>query len=116
MINDVLHGGHGKVVLDLLRRVEDVRREKYEGPNILLLRGASGVGKSRIIRELYAALCVGGDENVPRYWSPFADSGRPLGGDPMPSRKELGPERAIFVDAGFLLAPISSTTPGRRSG
>lgn len=100
MLEDLLLGGHKRTVRDLHMRVNQIREEAYDGPNILLLRGPSGVGKSRIIRELYTALCAEQDEEAPAYWAPLTEPGRSpesSANDPLQTRKELGPRPESFI-------------------
>ncbi|WP_208749192.1 tetratricopeptide repeat protein [Arthrobacter sp. PM3] len=100
MIEDLLLGGHKGIVADLHTRIKQIRDEAYDGANIILLRGPSGVGKSRIIRELYTALCADQNRVGPAYWGPLYHPGpTPESGasDPMQVRKELGPRPESFI-------------------
>ncbi len=89
--------------VDALGRGEDV-------PRVVVLEGPSGIGKSRIVRELYLSLCrdlEGGprlDSDEPAsddagpYWPELDQIERTEAAsvDPLPARKSVGPAREGF--------------------
>ena len=90
--------------LDALCRREDV-------PRVIVLEGPSGVGKSRIVREFYLALCrhlergprtADGsvpDGEVTPYWPALDETQRidQPRADPLPARKQVSPTYEGFV-------------------
>ena len=93
----LLGAGHREIVETLLARLERVADPGCDKPRVIVLRGASGVGKTRIIQELYERLRTMGED---RYWPPLAPVTRqPLGAgaDPMPGRKLVAPPLTGFV-------------------
>jgi tetratricopeptide (TPR) repeat protein len=107
-LNDVLLGGHVSILKDLLYRIDAIRAGEYHGPGVIVLAGASGVGKSRILRELYAALS--NTESQTGYWPPLQDVTRDKnhrgGVDPLPARKMLGPDTESFIWPAEKLPPF----------
>ena len=93
----LLGQGHQSLVDDLLRHVRDAQAGVADVPRVVVLRGSSGVGKSRVLRELYGRLRELQPE--PGYWPELPEVVRAGSGaaDPMPNRKRLGPEAATFV-------------------
>jgi hypothetical protein len=65
----------------------------------MVLIGASGTGKSRIVREVYRVLQQ--RESNPPYWPEIEEHHYPhgfgAGADPMPGRKILGPPLTDFI-------------------
>lgn len=64
---------HHWVVDHLLKRYSDLAAGQ-EVPRVVVLQGASGVGKSRIVREMYERLRTQGreaDDSGPGYWPPL---------------------------------------------
>lgn len=97
---DELLGGHRQVVEDLVERLEDLKRGDVRSPRVVVLRGDSGAGKSRIIREVYKRLRDASTEPV--YWPSLAtgecaDRGSHGAGDPMALRKEISPSLEGFL-------------------
>lgn len=89
---DALRGGHGEVVAHLVDRVRGAQTGDRTAPRVVLLRGPSGMGKSRIIRELYDELRAA---EQPPYWPDLPGATRQAtrqGIDPMASRKVLSPD------------------------
>ena len=82
-----LVGSRHIVLLDDL--ITDSRKPDA-GFRVHLLEGASGVGKSRIIREVYGALVSG--QSHPGYWPPLRENPANV----VATRKVLGPGRAEF--------------------
>jgi tetratricopeptide (TPR) repeat protein len=100
-MRDVLLGdGHAQLVRDLRTRLDRLVAGDVSVPRVVVLEGASGTGKSRVIRELYRSLQS--TEPEPAYWPPLPehdDQPAPggAGADPLPDRKRLGPPVAGFV-------------------
>lgn len=97
---DELLGGHRQVVEDLVERLEGLQRGDVRSPRVVVLRGDSGAGKSRIIREVYKRLRDASTE--PIYWPSLAtgegvDRGPRGVGDPMALRKEISPSLEGFL-------------------
>ena len=65
MVNELL-GPHVQIVDDLLKQLRDIQNGDTASPRVVVLDGPSGVGKTRIIQELYLKL----RENDP-YWPPM---------------------------------------------
>ena len=89
--------GHRHIVDLLAARVRAVAEGDVDVPRAVILQGASGTGKSRVVRELYRVLRIELDGG--RYWPELQESG---GGDsrspdPLPGRKSTGPDVAGFV-------------------
>ncbi|BAK33114.1 hypothetical protein MLP_01000 [Microlunatus phosphovorus NM-1] len=95
--------GHSQLLIDLVTRFDAIVSGDVTVPRAIVLEGPSGIGKSRIIRELYRALQA--RQSAPAYWPPlpegiFPETGRGAGADPMPDRKRLGPPLNGFVWPG----------------
>jgi len=90
-------GGHLEILDALLQRLADIVDGDLEGPRTVLLEGSSGMGKSRIVRELYARL-----RREDPYW-PALETVAPeeIARDPLPMRKVIGPESFVWA-AGAL--------------
>lgn len=102
MTNELL-GDHALIVESLLQRLDALCAGDTRRARVVLLRGPSGVGKSRIIREVYGRLR--GVAPEPVYWPELSDVVRVDIGhvDPMAARKEVGPRPETFVwSAGAL--------------
>lgn len=95
----LLGDAHLQLLADLVDRFERVSAGDTSVARVVLLRGASGAGKSRIVRELYRHLREVQPE--PGYWPalPEDDAVRSTGAgvDPLPNRKVLGPEPEEFL-------------------
>lgn len=79
-----------------MQRFDEVRVENVSSPRMVLLRGVSGAGKSRVIREFYRMLLI---HRRDLYWPHIPESG---GGDepsrdPLPGRKTIGPAADTFL-------------------
>ncbi len=97
--------GHVRIVEQLLQVLAQLQSGDGDSTRLVLLRGPSGVGKSRVVRELYQRLRDAQPD--PGYWPPLIDSGtRPGAGvDPLATRKLLAPPADSFVwPAGALPA------------
>lgn len=96
-VTDELLGRHSEVVEDLLARLNTVRQGGTTDPRVVVLRGPSGTGKTRIARELYERLRTGAPE--PRYWPELPGVSRVTasGADPMAARKAITPSLEDFV-------------------
>lgn len=87
MGNELL-GPHVGIVQDICSRIEALRAGgPPNGPRVILLRGPAGVGKSRIVREVYERLA--GQSQSPRYWPPLPEIGDRI----LTERKVLAPPR-----------------------
>jgi tetratricopeptide (TPR) repeat protein len=84
--------GHHQVLKLLLSRVEDIAAGDSDLPSVILVEGPSGIGKSRVIRELYRELCGRWDKQG--YWPELQETGggESTSRDPLPGRKSIGPE------------------------
>lgn len=93
MVNELL-GPHVQIVNDLLKQLRDIQNGDTASPRVVVLEGASGVGKTRIIQELYQKL----RENDP-YWPPMQEPVRveTAGADPMAARKLVAPNPKDFT-------------------
>ncbi|MBE6481118.1 MAG: tetratricopeptide repeat protein [Actinomyces ruminicola] len=97
-MSDILLGEkHNALVEMLLHRLEDVKNPDCTAPRIVVLRGASGVGKTRVIQEFYERLRLGrGDA----YWPPLVPMTPNVSvkrSDPLVSRKLVAPPIDEFV-------------------
>ncbi|SDM56404.1 tetratricopeptide repeat protein [Actinomyces ruminicola] len=97
-MSDILLGEeHNALVEMLLHRMEDVKNPDCTAPRIVVLRGASGVGKTRVIQEFYERLrSARGDA----YWPslvPMSPDSRVIKTDPLVSRKLVAPPIDDFV-------------------
>ncbi|HZK04523.1 MAG TPA: tetratricopeptide repeat protein, partial [Actinomycetaceae bacterium] len=90
---------HREVLGRLVERFERIRAGDTTVARTIVLSGASGVGKSRIVREFYRHLQEA--QPAPGYWPllPEDDARQGHGSevDPFPLRKVLGPETNGFV-------------------
>jgi len=89
--------GHQGLVSLLLDRVDQVASGDLQIPRMVILEGASGVGKTRVVREFYRRL----RDNMDRdggYWPDLAEAGigDPYSRDPLPARKSTGPDARSF--------------------
>jgi hypothetical protein len=94
----LLGEGHSALVRDILTRLDQLVAGDVSLPRVIVLEGASGMGKSRIVRELYRSLQA--RQPSPGYWPTLPEVDGPVSGagtDPMPARKRLGPPVAGFV-------------------
>ena len=93
MVNELL-GPHVQIVDDLLKRLRNLQEGDTASPRVVVLEGPSGVGKTRIIQELYQKL----RENDP-YWPPMQEPVRVeiAGADPMAARKLVAPNPKDFT-------------------
>ncbi len=88
---------HNRVVEQLLEILAQLRAGDANTPRLVLLRGPSGVGKSRLVRELYERLRDAQPD--PGYWPPLTEQGVATGAgvDPLATRKLLTPPAGSFV-------------------
>jgi tetratricopeptide (TPR) repeat protein len=97
--------GHRRIVELLVARVDAVANGDVKVPRIVILEGASGLGKSRVVREVYREMRARRD---PRgYWPALDESGGndARSRDPLPGRKRVGPDVEHFLwPAGVLPA------------
>ena len=94
---ELLGDGHRRVLKDLVSLLSSLQTGDTQSPRVVVLEGASGSGKSRIVRELYRRLRAG--EPSPGYWPELPEewSVTKAGVDPIPNRKRLGPRStALF--------------------
>jgi tetratricopeptide (TPR) repeat protein len=96
-MRELVGQGHWRIAESLANRVRAVARGQVDVPRMVLLEGPSGIGKSRVVRELYRSLRTELDRDG--YWPSLEESG---GGDfgsrdPLPGRKTIGPEVVGFV-------------------
>lgn len=91
---DVLTGDSRTLVGYLAERANDLANNPH--PRIIILQGASGIGKTWIIQELYAYLRTSTQD---KYWADLGQAQLRLGAglDPMPTRKEVRPSLENFV-------------------
>lgn len=95
-MQELLGEGHRGVVHVLRERVRTATAGDISVPRIVLLEGASGIGKTRVVRELYRTMCADLDHG---YWPALDEAG---GGDarsrdPLPGRKLTGPPVEDFA-------------------
>ena len=88
-----LLGHHGELVDYLYQRLSDINAGDRSHPNVVILRGPTGTGKTRIVRELFNRLR---SSHLDSYWPEFTDTDHRTtdhgaGVDPMSSRKEITP-------------------------
>ncbi len=98
------------MVVRLEERLNALARGEHV-PRVVILEGPSGIGKSRIVREFYRALCrdleggprregdaPSGDGRRP-YWPELEEGTRSDGVsvDPLPARKFMGPAHEGFT-------------------
>lgn len=96
-MNNLL-GHHNDVVDAVFARLEAIKKGDTDIPRVLVLTGESGIGKSRIVREVYEELCR--RQPAPAYWpslSPAAGQDKnSTPADPLAYRKVLGPDPTSF--------------------
>lgn len=105
MDDELVGDGHRAAVGLLERRLRSIQAGE-QVPRVVLLEGESGVGKTRIVRELYARLQQAQPD--PPYWPPLELAAPGASGarvDPMPSRKVLGPAVEEFAWRAGALPP-----------
>ena len=90
-----LVGPHVDLVQKLVDRLDAVAHGNESVPQVVVLRGESGVGKSRIVREFYSRLCD--RQTKPAYWPPITSPDGHTEADPLADRKVLGPPLDDFV-------------------
>ena len=90
-----LVGPHVDLVQKLVDRLDAVAEGNESVPQVVVLRGESGVGKSRIVREFYSRLCD--RQPQPAYWPPITTPDGHTEADPLADRKVLGPPLDDFV-------------------
>ncbi|NPC97851.1 hypothetical protein [Nocardioides sp. zg-DK7169] len=83
---------HNDAVETLLARLRSA--QETNSAHFVMLRGPSGIGKSRIIKEFYERLRL---ETADSYWPPMADWGHVDSADPLQGRKLLAPPTDGFV-------------------
>ncbi len=90
-----LVGPHVGLVQGLVERLAEIAGDNLTVPRVVL-RAESGLGKSRIVRELFAGLQARQPE--PGFWPPItAGLGVGAYADPLAERKVLGPLLEGFV-------------------
>ena len=88
--------GHHELVDWLIDRHGAICAGDVSVPRLVLIQGASGSGKSRVIREFYRRLAT--EQSTPHYWPALASSGSLAA-----VRKAVGPDLDAFVwEAGAL--------------
>ena len=94
-----LLGQHETVARDLHNRVRALSDGSYDDPNVVLLRGASGVGKTAIIQRLYELLRVDKTENSKdgygQYWPELTTADSEA--NPLRGRAVLSPDVSSFI-------------------
>jgi tetratricopeptide (TPR) repeat protein len=94
---NILLGQHNDVVEAIFTRLESIKNGDMDSPRVLVLIGESGIGKSRIVREVYEELRRRQPE--PGYWPSLLPAGNNENSNstnPMASRKVLGPDPVSF--------------------
>lgn len=96
-MHDLLGEGHQRLLAMLLARVEAVAAGDSGVPRVVLIEGASGMGKSRIVRELYDVMRNRYDADG--YWPLLEEAGgnASRSRDPLPGRKVVGPSVDDFL-------------------
>ena len=96
-MKEFLGDGHHGVLSLLLERVGTVAAGDRDVPRVVILEGASGTGKTRVVRELYRTLRTTRDHKG--YWPELAESGSSdaPARDPLPGRKCTGPSAREFT-------------------
>ena len=95
-MNNML-GQHNDVVETIFTRLESIKNGDVDSPRVLVLTGESGIGKSRIVREVYEELRR--SQPDPGYWPSLLPTGNDensVSVDPLTSRKVLGPDPVSF--------------------
>jgi hypothetical protein len=89
-MEELLGQGHRWVVDMLCARIEALSSGHTTVPCVVILEGASGVGKTRVVRELYSRVRRVWDPEG--YWPKISEASGANGGDPLLRRKSIGPE------------------------
>ena len=94
-----LLGQHESIARDLHDRVKALSGGCYDGPTVLMLRGASGVGKTAIIQRLYELLRLDKAEKSKdgygQYWPELTSADGEA--DPLRGRAVLSPDLDSFI-------------------
>ena len=102
-MREFIGAGHREVLEVLRSRVQGVAAGDVISPRVVILEGPSGVGKSRVVRELYRTMRA--DYDPQGYWPDLDEDFHTDApdGDPLAGRKDIGPPAAGFVwPAGVL--------------
>lgn len=91
-MNNGLVGQQRQIVEKIRARLDAVRGGDVDLPRVILLRGSSGVGKTRILQEVYETLRR--EARQPRYWPELSDAQSDATADPLRRRKVIAPEPA----------------------
>lgn len=96
-MREFLGTGHHDVLKLLCDRISALVGGDVGQPRVIVLEGPSGVGKSRVVRELYRTLRNQCDPD--RYWPELDEFGGAgtISRDPLPGRKRIGPDAAGFL-------------------
>ena len=96
-MREFIGDGHRRTLDELRSRIAIIAAGDTELPRVMILEGPSGIGKSRVVRELYR--CLRADLDSEGYWPDLAESfrGDLRGGDPLPGRKNIGPQLTGFT-------------------
>ncbi|WP_425581210.1 ATP-binding protein [Terrabacter carboxydivorans] len=97
MTGEFLGAGHHELLDALTSRLARIRAGDPDVARVVVLRGPSGIGKTRVLRELYGRLRA--SQRSPGYWPPLPEDtlgGHGAGADPMPNRKRLSPSPYRF--------------------
>ena len=98
-----LLGPHQQIVEELFEQLEALQRGDDSVPPVAVLRAPSGMGKSRIIRELYTRMQQG--QPSPGFWPPLTVPGGEARGEasPLAERKVIGPpvEKLVWPEAAL---------------
>ncbi|MET4639578.1 ATP-binding protein [Mycetocola sp. 2940] len=86
--------GHNRLLDQLKEQLRRVAAGEPAAARIIILRGGSGVGKSRIIREFYERLQQ--EEPEPKYWPPLDETVAFGGQGLLTARKVLAPTAETF--------------------
>lgn len=94
-----LLGQHESIAQDLHSRIIELSNGTYSGPHVVVLRGASGVGKTAIIQRLYELLRLDNFNNpwhgYGQYWPELNSVDN--SSNPLRDRALLSPELDSFV-------------------
>lgn len=95
-VPDLVGDERKELVQRLVALLDRIKGGDVDAPRMIVLRGTSGIGKSRLIRELYGILRAEVIDGFEPYWPdldrPPASAGTGgLGAWPMRNRKVLGP-------------------------
>lgn len=98
MAIDELLGPHRQIVDHILTRFDAIVAGDVETERVVVLRAPSGLGKSRIIREVYERLRVReGAKQLGRHYWPELEAEDGEARNPLVTRKVLGPNAEKFV-------------------